>query len=162
MAEDRDDAAARVTGHRIVGSALYHLGRLVESRTHLEEGLALYDPERDRGSALVYALDSSVVCSFWLVHVLFAQGYPDQARARMREALAYARELAHPYTLAVRPERRLHPPRAPPAGTGRPDGGRDADRPRDGAGLPAPGRGGHGGRRMGADRTRDRPTRGSR
>ena len=100
LAEERGDAAARVTGHRIVGSALYHLGRLAESRARLEEGVALYEPERDRGSALVYALDSRVVCLFWLVHVLFAQGYPDQARARMGEALAYARELAHPYTLA--------------------------------------------------------------
>jgi class 3 adenylate cyclase/predicted ATPase len=100
LAEERGDTAARVTGQRIVGSALYHLGRLVESRAHLEEGLALYDPERDRGSASVYALDSRVVCLFWLVHVLFALGYPEQAEARMREALAYARELAHPYTLA--------------------------------------------------------------
>ena len=56
-AEVRGDVAARVTGHRIVGSALYHLGRLVESRTHLEAGLALYEPGRDRNSALVYALD---------------------------------------------------------------------------------------------------------
>ena len=99
-AEDRGDAAARVTGHRIVGSALYHLGRLAESRAHLEKGLALYDPGRDRGSAFVYALDTRVVCLFWLVHVLLALGYPEQARARMGEALAYARELAHPYTLA--------------------------------------------------------------
>ena len=30
VAENRSDAAALVTGHRIVGSALYHLGRLVE------------------------------------------------------------------------------------------------------------------------------------
>jgi predicted ATPase len=41
-----------------------------------------------------------VVCLFWLVHVLLAQGYPGQARTRMTEALAHARELAHPYTLA--------------------------------------------------------------
>ena len=100
LAEDRGDAAARVTGHRIVGSALYHLGRMVESRAHLEKGLALYEPERDRGSAFVYALDSRVVCLFWLVHVLFALGYPEQARARMSQGLAYARKLAHPYTLA--------------------------------------------------------------
>jgi predicted ATPase len=99
-AEHRGDAAARVTGHRIVGSALYHLGRLAESRTHLEKGLALYEPGRDRGSAFVYALDTRVVCSFWLVHVLLAQGYPEQARARMGAALAYARGLAHPSTLA--------------------------------------------------------------
>ena len=100
LAEDRGDAAARVTGHRVVGSALYHLGRLAESRAHLEEGLALYEPGRDRGSALVYALDTRVVCLFWLVHALFAVGYPEQALARLREALAYARELGHPYTLA--------------------------------------------------------------
>jgi predicted ATPase len=100
LAEDRGDAAARVTGHRVVGSALYHLGRLAESRSHLEAGLALYEPGRDRGSALVYALDTRVVCLFWLVHVLLAQGHPGQARARMAEALAYARGLAHPYTLA--------------------------------------------------------------
>jgi predicted ATPase len=99
-AEDRADPAARLTGHRIVGSALYHLGRFAESRAHLEEGLALYVPGRDRGSALVYGLDTRVVCLFWLVHVLLAQGYPEQARARMEEALAYARGLAHPYTLA--------------------------------------------------------------
>jgi predicted ATPase len=136
-AEDRGDDAARVTGHRIVGSALYHLGRLAESRAHLEEALARYEPGRDRGSALVYALDTRVVCSFWLVHVLLAQGYPEQARARMAEALAYARGLAHPYTWPT-PERRLHPPRAPPARPGGPGGGRDAGRLRDGAGLPAP------------------------
>jgi class 3 adenylate cyclase/predicted ATPase len=100
LAVERGDAAARVTGHRIVGSALYHLGRLAESRAHLEQGLALYTPDRDRGSAFVYALDSRVVCLFWLVHVLFAQGYPEQAQARMQDALAYARELAHSYTLA--------------------------------------------------------------
>ena len=50
-AEERGDAAARVTGHRMVGSALCQLGRLAESRDHLEAALALYDPERDRTSA---------------------------------------------------------------------------------------------------------------
>ena len=34
-----------------------------------------------------------MVCLFWLVHVLFALGYPEQARARMSQGLAYARKL---------------------------------------------------------------------
>ena len=63
LAEERGDAAAQVTGHRMVGSALCQLGRLAESRAHLEAGLALYDPVRDRSSALVYAIDTRVVCS---------------------------------------------------------------------------------------------------
>ena len=100
LAEDRGDAAAQVAGHRIVGSALCHLGRFVESRVHLEAALALYEPERDHSSAFVYALDSRVACLLWLVHVLLALGYPEQAQARMREAIAYARALSHPYTLA--------------------------------------------------------------
>ena len=152
LAEERGDAAARVTGHRIVGSALYHLGRLAESRAHLEKGLALYEPERDRGSAFVYALDSRVVCLFWLVHVLFALGYPEQARARMAEALAYARELAHPYTLAYALSVAcIFHGRHRPGREARTEAD-DAGRPRDGARLPAPGGGGHGGRRLGAGR----------
>ena len=100
-AEDRGDAAARVTGHRTVGAALCQLGRLAESRDHLEAALALYDPVRDRSSALVYAIDSRVVGLSWLSLVLVVLGYPEQALAQNGEALAYARELAHPSTTAV-------------------------------------------------------------
>ena len=100
-AEDRGDAAARVAGHRMVGATLCQLGRLTESRDHLEAALALYDPVRDRTSALVYAIDSRVVSLSWLSLVLAVLGYPDQALARNVEALAYARELAHPSTTAV-------------------------------------------------------------
>jgi predicted ATPase len=100
-AEDRGDAAARVTGHRMVGAALCQLGRLAESRDHLEAALTLYDPARDRTSALVYAIDSRVVCLSWLSLVLVVLGYPEQALAQNGEALAYARELAHSSTTAV-------------------------------------------------------------
>ena len=101
LAEERDDAAARVAGHRMVGSALCQLGRLIESRDHFEAGLALYDPARDRTSAFVYAIDSRVMCLSWLSHLLVVLGHPEQAAARNGEALAYARELAHPNTVAV-------------------------------------------------------------
>jgi hypothetical protein len=42
------DTGARVAGHRMVGSALFGLGRLVESREHFEAGLALCDPLSDQ------------------------------------------------------------------------------------------------------------------
>jgi predicted ATPase len=100
LAREAGDVPAQVTGHRAVGAVSSRLGGLAESRAHLEEGLALYDPERDRASGLAYALDSRVVCSHWLAHVLLALGYPEQARARKDEALAWARELTHPSSLA--------------------------------------------------------------
>jgi adenylate cyclase len=34
-------------------------------------------------------------------HTLWHQGYPDQARTRIHEALALAQELAHPFSLAL-------------------------------------------------------------
>jgi predicted ATPase len=101
LARDREDVAAEVTGHRAVGSTFFKLGRLTEGRGHLESGLALYDPVRDRNSGYVYAYDSSSVCASWLSHALLVMGYPDQARARAAEALAHARIVAHPNTLAL-------------------------------------------------------------
>ena len=100
LAEEQGDAAAEVVGHRILAAYLFQLGRLAESLAHSESGLALYDPVRDRSSRFVYAIDSRVVCLHWLSHALLALGYPEQARVRQGEALASARELAHPNTIA--------------------------------------------------------------
>jgi predicted ATPase len=101
LAEERGDIAAQVAGCRAIGSALFLLGRLVESRTYLERGLALYDPQRDRTSGFDYAMDSRVNCLVWISQALLALGYPAQALARKDEALAYARELAHPTTFGT-------------------------------------------------------------
>jgi predicted ATPase len=89
-----------VVGHRIVGAFSFPLGRFAESRDHSAAGLALYDPMRDRSSRFVYAIDSRVVCLHWLAHSLLILGYPGQATARSNEALACARELAHPNSIA--------------------------------------------------------------
>jgi predicted ATPase/class 3 adenylate cyclase len=100
LAEEQGDAAAEVVGHRTLGTFLFPLGRLAESLAHSESGLALYDPVRDRTSRFVYAIDSRVVCLLWLSQALLALGYPEQAQVRQGEALAAARELAHPNTIA--------------------------------------------------------------
>jgi predicted ATPase len=100
LAEEQGDAAAEVVGHRLVGSALFQLGRMAESRSASEAGLAGYDSVRDLSSRFVYAFDSRVICLHWLSHALLTLGYPSQARARSGEALASARELAHPNTMA--------------------------------------------------------------
>jgi predicted ATPase len=100
LAEQQSDIAAQVAGCRAVGAASFQLGALVESRAHLERGLALYDPERDRASGSAYGIDSRVVCLNWLSLALLSLGHPDQARARAEDAVAWARELAHPSSVA--------------------------------------------------------------
>jgi len=101
LAEERGDVAAQVAGCRAVGITLFQLGRFVEGRACLERGIALYEPMRDRTSGFIYGIDSRVVCLRWLSQTLLELGYPEQALARKDEALAYARELAHPNTMAL-------------------------------------------------------------
>lgn len=85
----------------MIGSAQCQLGRLIESRDNFEAALALYDPVRDRTSAIVYAIDSRVMCLSWLSHLYALLGHPEEALARAEAASAHARELAHPNTVAV-------------------------------------------------------------
>jgi predicted ATPase len=76
-------------------------GNLRLAHTHLERGLALYDPDiHDDVSidSVVAAIGISIFSTCgW---VLWLLGYPEQARIRCDEALERAQSLAHPYTLA--------------------------------------------------------------
>jgi predicted ATPase len=70
------------------------------ARAHLEQGLALYDPTQHRSLTLLFAENARVAMLSFLSLTLGLLGFVDQARARSREALAEARELSHPISLA--------------------------------------------------------------
>lgn len=99
-AQEHQEASATVVAQRISGTGAFWRGEMAVARTHLEPTLALYDPERHRSLAFLYVQDPRVAALSALSWTLFALGYPEQARARSREALDAARELAHPNTLA--------------------------------------------------------------
>src|SRR5207247_1200425 len=96
----RANARARERCEQIGATAQLWPGEVAAARTHLERTLALYDPERHHSLAFLYVQDPRVAALSALSWTLFALGYPEQARARSREALDAARELAHPNTLA--------------------------------------------------------------
>jgi predicted ATPase len=77
------------------------VGRFAASRSHSEEALALYDPI-SHGS-LVYqgGIHPQVGSHAHSGIDLFCLGYPDQALARCNVAIAEARRLAHPPSLAL-------------------------------------------------------------
>jgi predicted ATPase len=99
-AERDGDAAGLVIGHRAVGIGALWRGELVEARGHLERELALYDPERHRSLASVYAYDPRLAGFAGLALALFQLGYPDEALARCCEAVDDAEQLSHPFGLA--------------------------------------------------------------
>jgi class 3 adenylate cyclase/predicted ATPase len=75
-----------------------NLPNLAAARQHLELGLALYDPERDRANAALYSRDQGMACHSLLSIVLWLQGFPEQALFHTEEAIA--RSAAHPMSEA--------------------------------------------------------------
>jgi predicted ATPase len=89
------DAAGEGRAHCTLGYALFKLGRLAQARGQLERSLALFDPARHRVLGTDYSDDTRISGLSWLANTLLVLGFPDQALARSREALAEARGLRH-------------------------------------------------------------------
>ncbi len=86
--------------HRMLGGVLLHVGRLREAREHLEAGLATYR-SRTLGPGSSLYLQPQVFCLFYYAQALCYLGFPDRARAQIREALDEAERLAHPFSRIV-------------------------------------------------------------
>ncbi len=84
--------------HSALGWTLYQRGELTLARTHVEQTIALYDPQK-HPLATVSHLDPRVDCLTYAVWALWLLGYPDQAFKRSNEAVALAERLSHPFSL---------------------------------------------------------------
>ena len=96
--EQQREPVVYVEGHYVLGVACFWLGRFEESRAHLEQALASYDPRLRHTHISLYAQDPKAVCLCRLAWTLWYLGCPGPAIARLDEALAYARTLKHPHT----------------------------------------------------------------
>ena len=100
LAQRQDDPAHLLEAHRGLGLSLFYLGELAAACTHLEQGIALYDPEQHRDHAFLYGQDSGMPCFAYASWALWLRGYPDKALQRIHEALDVAHALSHPFSLA--------------------------------------------------------------
>ncbi len=100
LAQSAQDSALLIEAHTARGNTLCFLGELVLARGHLEQAIALYDPQLHRSHAFMYGQDPGVHSLSYATLDLWLLGYPDQARKRSLEAFALAQELSHPYSLA--------------------------------------------------------------
>ena len=85
--------------HQKLGATLFYLGELASARTHLEQGIALYDPHQGHAQFLSGGADPGVACLSWAAWTLWLLGYPDRALLRMDEAITLAQELSDAYSL---------------------------------------------------------------
>jgi len=93
------EPASLQEAHLNLGSTLFFLGEMVTAHAHLEQGIALYNPQQSHAIAFSRGTDPGVVCLSRLSWVLWWLGYPDRALARSHEAIALAQRLSYPYSL---------------------------------------------------------------
>jgi hypothetical protein len=101
LGRQRNDAAGLVLGHLSCGRSLLFRGEFGQSKSHLETGLALYDPAAHRSLVDQTGIHPRVYSQGYLAWVLFCLGHPDQAFAQSKASIAEARRLVHPPSLAA-------------------------------------------------------------
>jgi TOMM system kinase/cyclase fusion protein len=101
VAERVQDATLLLEAHFALGVSLLWLGEIVPARTHLEQSIALYDPQEHRALAFRAGIDLKVWSLSHAAQVLWMLGYPDQALRYSQEALTLAQSLSHPPSLAA-------------------------------------------------------------
>ena len=101
LSRRRNDVAGLVMGHYSSGRNLMWVGSFASSRSHLETVLALYDPNSHHSLVRQTGIHPQLAAQAALGIVLFCLGFPGQALAQGNKAIAEARRLPHPPTLAM-------------------------------------------------------------
>ena len=101
LSRHRNDSAGLILGHICSGRNLQVAGKFLLSRSHLEAVMGLYNPISHRSLVHQAAFHPHVVAQGLLGLVLFCLGYSDQASAKSNTAVAEARRLDHPSSLAL-------------------------------------------------------------
>jgi predicted ATPase len=84
--------------HDALGTPLFYLGEFAAALDHMEQGLALYDPQKRRSSRALQNLGVDCLC--YVALALWHLGYPAQAKEQIQAAITLARKLEHPFSLA--------------------------------------------------------------
>jgi DNA-binding SARP family transcriptional activator/predicted ATPase len=100
LAQQRDDPMLLVEARYVLGISSFWRGRVAESRAHLEQALAGFDPRHRESHLALYAQDPEAICLSRLAWTLWYLGYPGQASRKAEESLALAHELGHPFSQA--------------------------------------------------------------
>jgi DNA-binding winged helix-turn-helix (wHTH) protein/predicted ATPase len=97
LAEQTEDRTVFLVAHSLLGPPFLSLGEFAPGREHLEKGIALYDPRQHRFMASLYGDDPGVTCYCFAAMCLWFLGYPDQALAKVQQAVTVARETGSHY-----------------------------------------------------------------
>lgn len=100
LATYKDNVAYLIEAKRVRGMTLFYVGDFAGARDAVESALQIHDPEFHRLHAVRYGLDPLVCCQAYLAYTNLFLGYSEEALRKSDDAVAAARSLAHPYSIA--------------------------------------------------------------
>lgn len=101
LAQKHENPIFREQAHHALGGTLCNLGEFEASLKHFDQGIALYDPDQHRAQAAMFGMDLGVFCQAWSSHAMWHLGFADQSLNRCQAAVALAKSLNHPFSLAL-------------------------------------------------------------
>ncbi|MEJ2400280.1 MAG: AAA family ATPase [Xanthomonadales bacterium] len=100
IAESTQNEDVLLEAHVFLGVTSMHLARFSDSAKHMQLAIELYDPKKHASHAYTYGQDPGMAAHAYLADTLWLQGHPDAARREAETAIAHARKLKHPHSLA--------------------------------------------------------------
>jgi len=84
--------------YRALGMTCYVEGDYQKARTYLEQSLACYNPDADRG-LVWFGIDTALATTVWLINVLWPLGETDEACCLADDLIISAKRMGHVPTL---------------------------------------------------------------
>lgn len=86
--------------HVYLGVTSLHLAKFEDTASHMRTAIEIYHPEEHASHAYTYGQDPGMAAHAYLADALWLQGFPTGAMREAKMAIAHARKLKHPHSLA--------------------------------------------------------------
>ena len=100
LATETGDDKLLAISHRTFGTPFLHRARYRDAIAHMDEAVARDDPAQRKRVISLTGTDVATGALCWSALSLWLLGHPDQAMARVTQAVTHARTLRHPFSLA--------------------------------------------------------------
>lgn len=101
LAKRRHDRLFRMAAHMELGGTALVLAQSTVARRHFRLAERLDDPGAHQTGLETFGIDPGIFARIWSTHLLWYQGFPEQARIRADETLRLAAARQHPFTWTI-------------------------------------------------------------
>ncbi len=99
VAASKADSTDTLVGDRLMGLSLHFLGDQTSARRHFERMLGLYFPRAPRWDLVRFQGDQRVMAKSTLAHILWLQGFPDEAMQTAQSTVEDTQAIDHVISL---------------------------------------------------------------